>query len=83
MTQLAVGSVTLKLGFPQGAEHLMKEFIQLESETPKQAGGSGAGSCRARGALAETSAFREGFCFHDVRGAELARPHVEGAAAPA
>lgn len=51
-----------KLGFPQGAGHLMKEFIQLErSSQASWAGGSGQ-------AAVGTSAFGEGFCFHDVRG---------------
>lgn len=48
--QLVAGTATLKLGFPHGAVHLMKEFILLEREAPQQAGA--AVSVGGRGAVA-------------------------------
>lgn len=64
--QLAAGTMTLKLGFPHGAVHLMKEFIQLERGSPASwaavfmcVWGVGSGGSRRAGKehLAGTSAF--------------------------
>lgn len=79
--QLAAGMVTLKLGFPRGAVHLMKAFIQLEGEAPLQAGAAVGGRVGAWAAAEQEGSSvwlgpqpSKGSCFHDVREEELTLP---------
>lgn len=81
--QLAAGAVTLKLGFPQGTEHLVKEFIQLGGETPEQARAAvGQAAAGPGGSIWLGPLPSKGFCFHDVREAELTLPQIEGGSSP-
>lgn len=75
---LAAGAVTLNLGFPQGAEHLMKEFIQWR--LPSKPGQQWGRQLQSREGVWLGPPPSEGCCFHDVREAELCPTSRETAA---